>query len=118
MAFQVMRMLGVAGVADQLLRSTRKIATQLFAALGVCVIVTVTPVCGLSTVNATLEIEVVPAGIREDRSTDVVTLAVPPQTASSDPRAQVDAALGNSGAFAAAIAVVTVMPLMVVGALV
>jgi hypothetical protein len=67
-------------------------------------------------VKARLEIDVVPAGMREDKSTTVSTGAVPAQALSSEPRAQELEAPGNSGATCAAIAAVTVMPLMTVGA--
>ena len=96
----------------------RKVAIQPFAAVGALVIVTATPACGFSTLKDRLEIEVVPAGIRLDRFTVVVVLAVPAHTRFNWPRAQLDAAPGNSGATWAVIAAVTAIPLIVVGALV
>ena len=86
------------------------------ACVGTEVIVTVTPVCGFSTVNARFEIDVVPAGIRAARLICVLIDAVPEQTLSSDARVQLELAPGNRGATCAAIAEVTVIPLIVVGA--
>jgi hypothetical protein len=63
LAFQFIVMVGRAGaVAPQLDLATLKRATQLLAALGVCVRLTVTPGCGFWTVNVKPEMLVVPAG--------------------------------------------------------
>lgn len=117
-AFQVRCRLGAAGVVPQLVRVERKIATQPFAAVGAWTCVTVTPVCGLVTAKAKPVMLVVPAGMRDDRFTGVSIVAEPAHTLSSEPRTQLLDALGKSGAAAAAMAVVTVMPLTVAGAVV
>jgi len=67
--------------------------------------------------KAKLVIVVVPAGIRPDKSIDVVWLAVPEQVLLSWPVAHVFAAPANKGATPAAMAVVTLIPFIVVGAL-
>lgn len=91
-------------------------ATQLFAAEGVCTSVTVTPACGLLTLNAKPEIVVVPGVSRAAIECEVSLFAVPLHARSSEAAVQLLAAPGNSGACVAAIAADTAIPLIVVGA--
>lgn len=97
-AFQLIRMLGLAGCDVHTVRSTRYVAIQPLASVGAVVIVTVTPACGFNTLKVRPEIEVVPAGMRPDRSTVPVVDAVPVHVLSNEPIAQVEAAPGNKGA--------------------
>lgn len=79
-AFQFIVIVGRAGaVAPKLVRATLKRATQLLAALGVWVSVTVTPAWGFCTAKVNPEMLVVPAGIWAAMLTSVVWVAVPLQ---------------------------------------
>lgn len=116
-AFQVIRIFGCAGCDAHTVLSTLNVAIHPLADVGADVIDTATPVCGFSTLKLNPEIDVVPGGILLDRLTVVFVLAVPAQTLFLDPRAHTEEAPGNKGATWPAIAVVTVIPLITVGAL-
>jgi hypothetical protein len=111
---------GFAGAdgAVAMFRVTVKEAVHPFALDGACVIATATPACGFSTSKPTPKIDVTPAGIRSPIPIVLLTTVDPEHTRLSLAIAQLLAAPGNKGATCPASAPVTLIPLIVTGALV
>lgn len=91
-------------------------ATQLLAALGTCVTVIDTPGCGLVTVAVKPVIDVVPGASELAMLKVLVVVAEPPQTRLRLASVQALGAPGYSAPSAATSALVTLTPLIVVGA--
>jgi hypothetical protein len=109
-------MFGFTKPPDQFVRETLKLATHEFAAEGAVVKETLTPGCGLLTVNEKPVIPVVLAGKSPLMFTVVVVSAVPEHWVSRLPITQLLGAPGYRGALLAAIARSTGTPPTVVGA--